>query len=66
MDLPLVRDSRTRTESRAVVSLLSLRLPPRHLKPYEVSLAPGVESYGMVARYTLGGPFALLGSQPTK
>ena len=48
------------------MSLLSLRLPPRHLKPYEVSLAPGVESYGMVARYTLGGPFALLGSQPTK
>lgn len=39
---------------------------PQDCEPLEVALAPGVESYGMVARYTLGGPFALLGGQPTK
>jgi hypothetical protein len=30
------------------------------------ALAPGVESYGIAARYALGGAFALVGSQPAK
>jgi hypothetical protein len=39
---------------------------PNDCEPLETAFGAGVESYGVVGRYTMGSAFALFGSLPSK